>query len=89
LRMVADVRPHAIVSDYRLPGSYTGAELVARIRELLQAPDLPALLITGDIASARTPHPFEAEIPLLQKPVEPSVLYKEIVALLEASRAPV
>lgn len=89
LNLIADVKPDAIISDYRLPGRYIGVELVARIRELLDTPDLPALLITGDIASARTPHPLEAEIPLLQKPVAPSVLYKEIVALLEVSRAPV
>lgn len=85
LNLVADVSPHAIISDYRLPGRYTGVELVERIRELLEAPDLPALLITGDIASARTPHPLEAKIPLLQKPVAPNVLYKEVVALLDVS----
>jgi len=43
---------------------------------------LPALLITGDTAPERLREAKASGIPLLHKPVSPSVLYRKLVEVL-------
>jgi two-component system CheB/CheR fusion protein len=45
-----DAQPDAVIADYDLPKGLTGLQVVARLREML-GPDLPALILTGDISA--------------------------------------
>jgi two-component system, sensor histidine kinase len=69
-------RPTVVISDYRLPGHETGAMAVAALRAEL--PELPALLVTGDTAPARIFEATASGIPLLHKPVSPSLLRRAL-----------
>jgi CheY-like chemotaxis protein len=66
-------RPDWIISDYRLRGSLTGAEAIARVRASITAA-VPAIILSGDCgpepehASRRDGHR------LLRKPFRPEAL---------------
>ncbi|MDB5966655.1 MAG: integral rane sensor hybrid histidine kinase [Polaromonas sp.] len=66
-----------IVSDYRLRGNETGAEAIAALR-LLLGEDVPALLITGDIAPGPLREAMASDVPLLHKPVVPEQLFRSM-----------
>jgi CheY-like chemotaxis protein/anti-sigma regulatory factor (Ser/Thr protein kinase) len=72
--------PDVIISDYRLREQRTGVEAIAAIRDLLGS-EIPALLITGDTAPKRLREAQTSGIPLLHKPVSPSLLYRRLVEL--------
>jgi len=74
-------RPDIVVSDYRLREQRTGAEAIAALRAEFGA-DLPALLITGDTAPDRLREAHASNVPLLHKPVSPSLLHRRLVELL-------
>lgn len=84
-----DRRPDWIISDYRLHGSLTGAEAIARLRALTEA-SVPAILLSGDSgpeperASRRDGHR------LLRKPFPPEALLGLLAAMppLPAGSAP-
>jgi len=73
--------PDVIISDYRLREKRTGAEAIVALRMLLNNPLLPALLITGDTAPERLREAHASGIPLLHKPVSPSLLYSKLVGI--------
>ncbi len=78
-------RPEAIVSDYRLPG-YDGVEVLRRVRKALGW-NVPAALITGDIAFQP---PQQRELPrctVLYKPVTPEELTAAVEELSKDGRA--
>ena len=75
-------RPDVVLSDLRLRGDDNGIRTVRAIRELY--PDIPAILISGDIAPDRLREAEEAGIPLLHKPVPVEVLQQ---AIAEAGRS--
>jgi signal transduction histidine kinase len=60
----------AALVDLRLRGGSTGLEAIAALRQALGA-DLPALVITGDVAAERTRQLDEAGQPWLAKPLMP------------------
>ena len=74
-------RPDIVISDYRLREQRTGAQAIAALRAELGA-DLPALLITGDTAPDRLREAQASGVPLLHKPVSPSLLYRRLVSML-------
>jgi len=74
--------PDVVISDYRLREQQTGAQAISALRELLQNPALPALLITGDTAPERIREAQASGIPLLHKPVAPNVLYSHLIELV-------
>lgn len=79
---LAGVRqPDLIISDFRLRNLQTGAQAIEQVRQICGT-DLPALLITGDTAKDRLIDATQSGIPLLSKPVSPSVLYRKVVELL-------
>ena len=81
-------RPQAVISDFRLRGPQTGADVIAALRAALGAP-LPALLITGDTAPERLLEAHASGIPLLHKPVPPRDLRRALLDMLGADpRAP-
>lgn len=74
-------KPDLIISDFRLRDLQTGAQAIEQLRHICGS-DLPALLITGDTAKDRLIDATQSGVPLLSKPVSPSVLYRKVVELL-------
>jgi CheY-like chemotaxis protein len=70
------VRPDLVVADLRLRGADNGIEAVRAVRSLY--PRVPALLISGDIASDRLLEAQQAGIALLHKPVPVETLKRAI-----------
>jgi len=70
-------RPDMVLADLRLRGADNGIDAVRAVRKLY--PDIPAVLISGDIAPERLREAEEAAIPLLHKPV-PFDLLKQAIA---------
>lgn len=66
-------KPDLLITDLHLVGT-TGLEAIAALREALQEPDLPALLITGDLDPAITSQAALARAYLANKPLVPSKL---------------
>lgn len=65
-------KPDVVLSDLRLRGTDSGIETVQALRMLY--PEMPAILISGDIAPERLREAEAAGIPLLHKPVSVDVL---------------
>lgn len=63
------VQPDVIISDYRLPSSTTGVEVIEYIRKFYQQ-TIPALIITGDTATTQLNILTASHIPVLHKPVQ-------------------
>ena len=79
-------RPDIVISDYRLREHRTGVEAIAALRAEFGA-DLPALLITGDTAPERLREARASGVPLLHKPVSPSLLYRRLESMLPDTKA--
>ena len=62
------IRPHAIISDYRLRDHHTGVAAIRALHALYDV-DIPALLITGDTAPDRIKEVKDSGFALLHKPV--------------------
>lgn len=77
---VANIRPDAIISDYRLRDHHTGVEAIAALQALFSA-DIPALLITGDTAPDRIEEAAKSGFPLLHKPIDPDDLKRFLASL--------
>jgi len=77
---VANVRPDAIISDYRLRDHHTGIEAIVALHALYHA-DIPALLITGDTAPDRIKEAANSGFSLLHKPVDPDDLKRFLAGL--------
>lgn len=65
--------PDVIIADFRLGESISGLDAIKIIREEFNL-NIPALLITGDTAPERLQQAATAEITVLHKPVEPTLL---------------
>ncbi|CAA7618076.1 PAS domain S-box protein [Magnetospirillum sp. UT-4] len=76
-------QPSIIVADYRLREGRTGAEAVARIRDLYRTV-IPSIIITGDTAPERLREAQASGLAILHKPVQPPVLR----AVLQEALAP-
>ena len=70
-------KPDLVLSDLRLRGDSSGIEAICAIRKLF--PDMPAILISGDIAPERLQEAEAAGIPLLHKPVPVETLKQVIM----------
>lgn len=71
-----------IISDYRLPGAYTGAELISELRTRAGR-QIPAIILTGDITLGNDRGFLPDNCLLLQKPVSIEKLQQVIKQLLE------
>jgi two-component system, sensor histidine kinase len=80
--LALDNQPVIIISDYRLRNLETGAQAIAAVRSACKQ-EIPALLITGDTAKDRLIEAVNSGIPLLNKPVSPSILHAKIFELLQ------
>jgi signal transduction histidine kinase/CheY-like chemotaxis protein len=74
-------RPTVVISDYRLPGDETGRGAVAALRA--EFSEMPALLVTGDTAPERLREARASKIPLLHKPLSPSVLRRALEEIVK------
>jgi signal transduction histidine kinase len=75
------VRPDVVLADFRLRGADNGIATVLAIRALY--PSMPAILVSGDIASDRLREAQEAGIALLHKPVPVETLKRAIAEAIE------
>jgi signal transduction histidine kinase len=73
--------PDLIVSDYRLTEGAVGIEVVRRLRLAFEA-EIPAAILTGDIAPAVLKAVADAGLPILSKPVRPDQLFGTLERLL-------
>lgn len=82
LDKVADLsfRPDLMIADFNLPGGITGLQVAARLRANL--PDVPAIIVTGDISTATRQDVTRDGLVLLTKPVKPSELIRTVDELL-------
>ena len=70
---VHELKPQLLISDLHL-GHGNGLEELARLREALQDPELPALLVTGDMDTTIAPLAAAAGVRLAHKPLAPGKL---------------
>ncbi len=82
------VRPDVIIADYNLPGDLTGAEVIARLREVLRS-QIPAIILTGDISSDTLRKIAHAGCVYLSKPATAEMLTQQIRGLIDATPQPV
>ncbi|MBL8278592.1 MAG: response regulator [Pelomonas sp.] len=78
--------PDLLITDLHLVGS-NGLDAIATVREALHAPDLPALLVTGDLDTALTAKAAIARAYLAHKPLAPSKLNALVKELMSAPSA--
>ena len=79
LQGIAPEEVRCIVTDYRLPGTSTGLDALARIREVLGR-DVPAIILTGDTSPARLREAQASGCRLLSKPADLADLKSAIEA---------
>ncbi len=77
--------PDLIVSDHFLDGLPLGLEGIAQTRQRLGRPDLPAILLTGDMGVHISRSTDEMDVLLIHKPASPDSLLAAIARLLPAS----
>lgn len=82
-----DEPPDLVVSDHFLDGMPLGLDGIARIRQGLGRPDLPAILLTGDVGVQISRSTQEMDVILIHKPVSPEALLAVIARLLSAATA--
>ena len=75
--------PDAIIADYRLREGATGIEVIQTLHAEFGR-DIPALLITGDIAADHLRDVRESGYPQLHKPVSPAKLKKVLNSMFAA-----
>jgi two-component system, sensor histidine kinase len=73
--------PDIILSDYRLADGRSGVEAIAALREEFNR-EIPAMVISGDIAADRLREAQAAGLTLMHKPIEPDRLLAAMTALL-------
>lgn len=73
--------PDIILSDYRLADGKSGVDAIAALREEFNR-DIPAMVISGDIAADRLREAQAAGLTLMHKPIEPDRLLGAMAALL-------
>ena len=70
--------PDLVISDYRLRENQNGILAVQAIRAALEE-DLPAIIITGDLAADELRQVTELDLPLAHKPVSAELLRQLII----------
>jgi signal transduction histidine kinase/ActR/RegA family two-component response regulator len=75
----------AVISDMGLPGSGSGIDAIAAIRER-HGNRLPALLVTGDTSKSAMQAAREADLIMLHKPIKPARLRAALTEVIAANR---
>lgn len=74
--------PDAIICDLRLRNNENGIDTVRRIRQHLEE-EIPALLISGDTATASALEAQEQGFNLLHKPLSADKLRRELISIIQ------
>ncbi|RTL44313.1 MAG: hybrid sensor histidine kinase/response regulator [Burkholderiales bacterium] len=77
----SQARPALVITDLHL-GATDGLAEVAQLRAALQAPELPALLVTGDLDAAVASQAAQAHVFVAHKPLAPRQLAALVAQLL-------
>lgn len=85
LRLVHELNPDILVTDYSMPGM-DGMQLLAALRADPSTRDLPVVLLTGDPVSLRTRLAEEPTLAIMGKPFEQAELLSLVQGFLESSR---
>jgi CheY-like chemotaxis protein len=78
-------QPDAIVCDLELGEHQSGVDAIARLRNAVDA-EIPALIVTGDVAANATAFGGQAAITVLHKPVGASALRRAVALALVHTR---
>jgi two-component system CheB/CheR fusion protein len=81
------VQPDLILADYNLPKGLTGLEVVIKLRENLRR-KIPAIILTGDIATRTSREVALQDCTQLNKPVKLKEVVHTIERLLPPTRPP-
>jgi PAS domain S-box-containing protein len=73
----SDEAPDLILSDFRLPGRENGAQVVQRVRTLLDS-EVPVVFMTGDTSEARIRETRMAYCDVLRKPIDGDKLLRAL-----------
>lgn len=87
LSEIGDI-PDLVISDYRLRDGETGGDVVFAIRKALGF-DLPAIILSGDIAPDRLQDIKALDLPFMHKPCEPEALRQLIAFETKPVKEPV
>ncbi|WP_448190338.1 hybrid sensor histidine kinase/response regulator [Azospirillum sp. sgz301742] len=79
-----EAMPEFIVTDHRLPGPLTGADLVERVAERLER-RIPSVIITGDTDPDRLREAAARGLWLLHKPIVPADLLEIVAAAADGA----
>ncbi len=74
-------KPDALICDYRLRDGHTGLDVVTEVRHHFKAPQLPAVIVSGDLSDSIQDQVREAGCLWLEKPVRASVLKATLASL--------
>ena len=82
MRLIAEggTRPEILLTDYNLPKDMNGLELIGQLRTMLNL-HLPAIILTGDIATETMAKIAAEDCVWLSKPVDPHALILAIEKL--------
>ena len=71
--------PDLLISDYRLRDNHNGIHAVQAIRAALEEEELPAIIITGDIAASELRQVTQMGLPIAHKPISAEQLQQLII----------
>jgi two-component system, sensor histidine kinase len=77
-------KPDVLLVDLRLRDGLSGTQALATLRKAMNAPNLPAVIVTGDTAPQRLRNAHSANAQLLHKPVGAQALLKAMHAAMSA-----
>lgn len=80
--LAAAATPSVVVSDLHLDERSDGFALIERARAIAGRPDLPAMLVTGDVSASLASRAAQGRIVLAHKPLAPHLLRQQLDALL-------
>lgn len=67
-------QPDLLLSDYRLGQGANGLDALAALRDLIERPEAPALLLTAETTESVLAHARRCGVPVLHKPISPARL---------------
>jgi two-component system CheB/CheR fusion protein len=76
--------PDLILTDYNLPGGMSGIDVLAAVRSRL-GPDMPGIVLTGDIAKDTLAKIQQVNCIMLSKPAAAADLNAAITTLLSSA----
>jgi CheY-like chemotaxis protein len=79
------LRPDLILCDHQLPMGFTGDQILAELATLLDLKP-PTILLTGTVAYQRLEKSRAIADRILPKPVDATLLLREMAALLDRSK---